>query len=94
MALTQVVAVLGLFVLGLLVGVLIRRLLSVALVLLAIVVLAMALGYLSPSALVVVLHYVGYAVTTAYVKAQQFISAIPYSSLAFVIGLVIGLVKG
>ncbi|MCG2863588.1 MAG: hypothetical protein L7H00_02755 [Vulcanisaeta sp.] len=94
LTLTQVVSVLGLFVLGLLVGILIRRLLSVALILLAIVILAIALGYLSPSTLVTILHYAGYAMTTAYTKAQQFIGAIPYSSLAFVIGLVIGLVKG
>ncbi|WP_243675689.1 hypothetical protein [Vulcanisaeta distributa] len=49
LTLTQVISIIGLFVLGLLVGILIRRLIGVALVLLAIVILAMALGYLSPS---------------------------------------------
>ncbi|MDT7863883.1 MAG: hypothetical protein RQ877_05715 [Vulcanisaeta sp.] len=94
LTLTQIVSIIGLFILGLLVGILIRRLLSVALILLAIVILAMALGYLSPSSLVALLHYAGYALTTAYAKAQQFISVIPYSSLAFIIGLVIGLIRG
>ncbi|MGC8543233.1 MAG: hypothetical protein ACP5NQ_04780 [Vulcanisaeta sp.] len=94
LTLTQIVSIVGLFVLGLLVGILIRRLISVALILLAIVILAIALGYLSPSTLASLLHYAGYAMTTAYAKAQQFMSAIPYSSLAFIIGLVIGLIKG
>ncbi len=30
----------------------------------------------------------------AYSKVQQFTVAIPYSSLAFIIGLIIGLIKG
>ena len=94
LTLTQIVSILGLFVLGLLVGILIRRLLGVALVLLAIVILAIALGYLSPSTLVTLLHYAGYAMSTAYVKAKELIGAIPYSSLAFIIGLIIGLIKG
>ncbi|GAB6943510.1 hypothetical protein [Vulcanisaeta sp. JCM 14467] len=94
LTLTQIVSILGLFVLGLLVGILIRRLIGVALILLAIVILAIALGYLSPSTLVTLFHYAGYAMSAAYSKAQQFIGAIPYSSLAFIIGLVIGLIKG
>ncbi|BDR92187.1 hypothetical protein [Vulcanisaeta souniana] len=94
LTLTQIVSIIGLFVLGLLVGILIRRLIGVALILLAIVILAMALGYLSPSTIAAILHYSGYAMATAYSKAQQFMGAIPYSSLAFIIGLVIGLIKG
>ncbi len=94
MTLTQIVSVIGLFILGLLVGILIRRLIGVALVLLAIVVLAMALGYLSPSTLATLLHYAGYTMSIAYAKAQQFMGSIPYSSLAFIIGLIIGLIKG
>ncbi|ADN50165.1 hypothetical protein [Vulcanisaeta distributa] len=94
LTLTQIISIIGLFVLGLLVGILIRRLIGVALVLLAIVILAIALGYLSPSTLVTLLHYAGYAMSVAYAKAQQFIGAIPYSSLAFIIGLIIGLIKG
>ncbi|ADY01825.1 hypothetical protein VMUT_1621 [Vulcanisaeta moutnovskia 768-28] len=94
LTLTQIVSIIGLFVLGLLVGILIRKLVGVALVLLAIVILAIALGYLSPSTLVSILHYAGYAMSAAYAKTQQFVGAIPYSSLAFIIGLVIGLIKG
>ena len=94
LTLTQIVSILGLFVLGLLVGILIRRLISIALILLAIVILAIALGYLSPSTLAALFHYAGYAMSIAYAKAQQFVGAIPYSSLAFIIGLVIGLIKG
>lgn len=94
LTLTQIVSIVGLFVLGLLVGILVRKLLSVALIILAIVILAIALGYLSPATLTSLLHYAGYAASIAYTKVQQFMSVIPYSSLAFIIGLVIGLIKG
>ncbi len=51
-------------------------------------------GLPKPINLVTLLHYAGYAMSVAYAKAQQFIGAIPYSSLAFIIGLIIGLIKG
>ena len=91
LTLTQIVSILGLFILGLLVGVLIRKLLVVAAIILAIVILAVALGYVSPSTVISMFHSLGYTLSEAYSKAQQLIAAIPYSSLAFIIGLVIGL---
>lgn len=94
LTLTQIISIVGLFLLGLLVGILIRRLLSVALIILAIVILALALGYIHPSSIMAILQYAGYAASVAYSKAQQFMTIIPFSSIAFIIGLVIGLVKG
>jgi len=89
--LSQWVSMLGLFLIGLLVGILIRRILSAALVILAIVVLALALGYISPAALTSALQYAGSQFMDIYTKLKV---TIPYSSLAFVIGLIIGLIKG
>ncbi|WP_069807810.1 hypothetical protein [Vulcanisaeta thermophila] len=94
LTLTQIVSIVGLFLLGLLVGILIRRLISVALIILAIVILLIALGYVHPSTIMAILEELGYEASVAYAKAQQIIGVIPYSSLAFIIGLVIGLIKG
>ncbi len=89
--LTQVLALVVPFIFGLLIGVLIRRLIGVAIVLLAILLLAVAVGYISPSAAMGIIQSLGY---TAYQAAEKFgvlKAMIPYSSLTFIIGLVIGL---
>nr|KJR73107.1 MAG: hypothetical protein TU35_07795 [Thermoproteus sp. AZ2] len=89
--LTQVVALVVPFIFGLLIGVLIRRLIGVAIVLLAIFLLAIALGYLTPSAAMQILQSIGYTAYQAAEKLGVLKSMIPFSSLTFIIGLVIGL---
>jgi len=89
--LTQVLAFVVPFIFGLLIGVLIRRLIGVALVLLAILLLAVAVGYISPSAAMGIIQSLGYTAYQAAEKLGVLKAMIPYSSLTFIIGLVIGL---
>ena len=91
---SEVVALAVSFLLGLLIGFLIRKVIAVGLILLAIVVLLIAAGYLSPT-------QVEYLVQNLATNATKYVSTvnsvkvyIPYNSIAFVIGFVIGLLKG
>ncbi|CCC82025.1 conserved hypothetical protein [Thermoproteus tenax Kra 1] len=88
---TEILALVVPFIFGLLIGVLIRRLIGVALVLFAILILAVALGYLSPSAAISILQSLGYTAYQAAEKLGVLKSMIPFSSLTFIIGLIIGL---
>jgi hypothetical protein len=89
--LTQILAFVVPFIFGLLIGVLIRRLIGVALVLLAILLLAVAVGYISPSVAMGIIQSLGYTAYQAAEKLGVLKAMIPYSSLTFIIGLVIGL---
>ena len=90
----QIAAFAGPFIVGLLVGVLAKRILSAALVLIALFVVLVALGYLSPSQVSSILQQLGYAAKDALQYAMKFKDAVPTASLAFLIGLAIGLWKG
>jgi len=92
--LEQAAALAGPFIIGLLVGILAKRLLSAALVLVALFIALAALGYTSPSQVAAVLQQIGYAAKDAVAQAQWLKDAVPYSSAAFLIGLAIGLWKG
>jgi predicted branched-subunit amino acid permease len=76
---------------GLLVGVLAKRIVSVAVVLAALFIALVALGYTSPQQVTQILQQIGYS---AKETAMNLKNAVPYSSLAFLIGLAIGLWKG
>lgn len=90
-SLTQILALAVPFIFGLLIGVLIRRLIGVALVLLAIFLLAVALGYMSPSTAMSIIQSLGYTAYQAAEKLGVLKSMVPFSSVTFVIGLIIGL---
>lgn len=90
-SLTQILALAVPFIFGLLIGVLIRRLIGVALVLLAIFLLAVALGYMSPSTAMSIIQSLGYTAYQAAEKLGVLKSMTPFSSVTFVIGLIIGL---
>ncbi|MEZ0248007.1 MAG: hypothetical protein ABWJ97_01925 [Thermoproteus sp.] len=90
-SITAILALVVPFIFGLLIGVLIRRLIGVALVLLAILLLAVAVGYISPSTAMDIIQSLGYTAYQAAEKLGILKSMIPYSSLTFIIGLVIGL---
>jgi len=82
------------FLLGLLIGILVRKFIALGAILAAIVILLMVAGYVSPqqiealinSSLVKLQSYAG--------GAQEIVKFIPYNSIAFIIGFVIGLAKG
>ena len=91
---SEMVALAVSFLLGLLIGFLIRKVIAVGLILLAIVILLIAAGYLSPT-------QVEHLVQNLAVNATHYVSTInsvkayiPYNSIAFVIGFIIGIVKG
>jgi uncharacterized membrane protein (Fun14 family) len=90
----QLVAFVGPFVVGLLVGVLAKRALSEALILIALFIALAAIGYKSPEQVTELLQQLGYAARDALDSAMKIKDAVPYSSVAFLIGLAIGLWKG
>jgi uncharacterized membrane protein (Fun14 family) len=93
-SLEQIIQLVGSFVVGLLVGVLMKRVVSVAVVLVALFIALVALGYMSPQQVAQILQQIGYSAKDAVTTAMNLRNAIPYSSLAFLIGLAIGLWKG
>ena len=93
-SLEQIIQLVGPFVVGLLVGVLAKRIVSVAVVLAALFIALTALGYTSPQQVAQILQQIGYSAKDAVATAMNLRNAIPYSSLAFLIGLAIGLWKG
>ncbi|BCU67592.1 hypothetical protein HS7_10290 [Sulfolobales archaeon HS-7] len=92
--LSGIVTIVVTFLLGLLIGVLVKELIKVGIVLLIIVVLLYALGYIHPSFIQYALHQAGVVAQQAYSYAQEYKNIIPYTSIAFIIGFVIGLWKG
>jgi uncharacterized membrane protein (Fun14 family) len=92
--LDNVLALLGPLVIGFLVGVLAKRVLSLAAVLIALFIALAALGYLSPDQVTAFLKQLGYAANEALAYATRIKNAIPYSSITFLIGLALGLWKG
>jgi hypothetical protein len=93
-SLEQVIQLVGPFVVGLLVGVLAKRIVSVAVALAALFIALTALGYMSPQQVAQILQQIGYSAKDAVATAMNLRNAIPYSSLAFLIGLAIGLWRG
>jgi hypothetical protein len=93
-SLEQIIQLVGPFVVGLLVGVLVKRIVSVAVTLAALFLALVALGYMSLQQVAQILQQIGYSAKDAVATAMNLRNAIPYSSLAFLIGLAIGLWKG
>ncbi|MGC8631697.1 MAG: hypothetical protein ACP5T2_04660 [Thermoprotei archaeon] len=81
-------------VLGLLIGVIVKKVISLGLLLLALVLLLMAVGYIHPSFTASLLTYMQYYGPKAVADAQKIASLIPYSSIFFIIGFIIGVWKG
>lgn len=81
------------FILGFLIGYLIKRIIEVGLIVVAIIVILIAIGMLSPST--VVHDVAGLSVYIGQVKsfAESQIKILPYNSIFFIIGFVVGLIK-
>ena len=91
---SEIVSLVVSFLLGLLIGLLIRKVIAVGLILLAIVVLLIVAGYLTPTQVEQLVQNLA-ANATHYVTTINSLRAyIPYNSIAFVVGFVIGLIKG
>lgn len=92
--LDQIASIAGPFLIGLLLGVLAKRLISLAIVLIALFIALAAFGYISFEQVSALLQQLGVSAREALDYSMRIKNAIPHSSLAFLIGLAIGLWKG
>ena len=91
---TFVVAVLVPLVLGFIVGVIIRSAIKIGIALVVIVIILIALGIVTPSQVIQPLMSLvksGPALTST---VNRLAGYLPYSSLTFIIGLAVGLLRG
>ncbi|BDC17562.1 hypothetical protein [Acidianus sp. HS-5] len=91
---TDIASLIVAFVLGLLVGVLIKKITQVAIILVAIIIILIFIGAISPTTIEHELIMLGQQASTAESEVSSYIKLLPYNSVAFIIGLVIGLWKG
>ncbi|AWS00720.1 hypothetical protein DFR87_11665 [Metallosphaera hakonensis JCM 8857 = DSM 7519] len=91
---TSIITLIVAFILGLLVGLLVKNIVKVGIIVLAIIIILIAVGALSPTTVENALMQFGQSATQAESKVTAYIDLLPYNSIAFIIGLVIGLVKG
>jgi len=92
--LSEIVYLIIAFVLGLLIGFLIKKIIQIGIILLAIVIILLAIGAISPSTIQNALTNIGVYINQAAHLADTFKMYLPYNSIAFIIGLIIGLIKG
>jgi len=91
---SQIISLIVAFVLGLLIGLLIKKIIQIGLIILAIIIILVAIGALSPSTVIHGLESLGIYAGEAESFVEKEISILPYNSIAFIIGLIIGLIKG
>ncbi|WP_187152660.1 hypothetical protein [Acidianus manzaensis] len=91
---TDIISIIVSFVLGLLIGLLIRKVIQVGLIILAIIIILIAIGAISPSTVEHALITLGQEASKAQGEASTYIKLLPYNTITFIIGFVIGLVKG
>lgn len=80
-------------ILGFLIGYLIRKGIEIGLILLAIIIILIGIGIISPSTITHEIESLGIYANQAKSLVENEIHLIPYNSIFFVIGIVIGLIK-
>ncbi|BCU70956.1 hypothetical protein [Stygiolobus caldivivus] len=92
---SEIVYAIVTFLLGLLIGYLVKNIVKIGVVILAIIILLVVAGVISPHT---ILSFVQSTASTAIPEAEKYaneaITYIPYNSLIFIIGFVLGLIKG
>ena len=91
---TFLVAAILPLIIGFIVGVIVRSALKIGIAIAALVVILIALGIVSPDQILQPLLSVVKSGPALAADAQRLAGYLPYSSLTFVIGLAIGLLKG
>ncbi|MGD0329746.1 MAG: hypothetical protein ABSB40_04765 [Nitrososphaeria archaeon] len=81
-------------ILGLIVGVIVKRALKLILVIVLLLVVLVAIGYLNLSSLTDIANSALKYLPLIWSGAGPFTNLLPYSSISFIIGLIIGLWKG
>lgn len=82
------------FILGLLVGVLVKRALQFALIVIAIIAILVFMGAISPATIEHWLMTLSQQASSMQSAVYSYFNLLPYNSVAFIIGLAIGLWKG
>ncbi|QXJ29513.1 hypothetical protein [Saccharolobus shibatae] len=89
-----IVSIVIAFLLGLLIGFLVKKIIQIGLILLAIVIILIAVGYITPQDVINFLHTLSARLPYVISSAENLKSIIPYTSLTFIIGFIIGIIKG
>lgn len=92
--LTDIASILISFILGLLVGLLIRKAIQIGLIILAIVIILIVIGAISPSTIENALIALGQEASKAQGELSTYLKLLPYNSIFFIIGFIIGIIKG
>ncbi|EWG06825.1 MAG: hypothetical protein ASUL_07624 [Candidatus Aramenus sulfurataquae] len=90
----DVISLIVAFVIGLLVGYIVKNAVKIGLAILAIIIILIVIGALSPTTVEHALVALGRKLTQAEGEVNGYINLLPYNSIAFIIGFVIGLIKG
>ncbi len=91
---TEIISLVVAFVIGLLVGYIVKNAVKIGIAILAIIIVLIAVGALSPSTVEHALVALGQKLAQAEGEVNSYLGYLPYNSIAFIIGFVIGLVKG
>ncbi|HYC12116.1 MAG TPA: hypothetical protein VEC02_05590 [Nitrososphaerales archaeon] len=91
---TFLVAAIVPLIIGFIVGIIVRSFLKIGLALAVLVILLIALGIITPSQVLTPLLSLVKSGGTLTADVQRVAGYLPYSSLTFIIGLAIGLLKG
>jgi len=91
---TFLVAAIVPLIIGFIVGIIVRSFLKIGLALVVLVILLIALGIITPSQILTPLLSLVKSGGTVSSDVQRVAGYLPYSSLTFIIGLAIGLLKG
>lgn len=86
----QAIALVVPFVIGLLIGYILKQAVKILAALIVLILILFAIGYIKPGTISYVLNKVFSYGSQAYSAAQSISSIIPYSSILFIIGVAIG----
>lgn len=81
-------------IIGLFIGIIIKRTIKLAIVILALILILGALGYITLPSIQDVVQKASEYLPKIWSEAGDLINILPYSSITFIIGLLLGLWKG
>lgn len=90
----SIVSLVSSLIIGLLIGIIVKKAIQVGIILLILIVLLYAVGIIQPSTINNLISDIGIYGERAYRYASDIKSILPYTSLSFIIGFLIGLWKG
>ncbi len=89
-----IVPILVPFIIGFLIGAIIKRTIKLAVVILVLIIILGALGYISLPSIQDIIQKASEYLPMIWSEAGGLINILPYSSITFIIGLLLGLWKG